>query len=159
MWPAGATVGRQPSRCVFEMNPWREFYGCRYPPSFASTKMGYLRTTNMPCCPTGSANRRPRPLTSSWKSTRTTWLWGAMRAQQPNRRRRGSHCARGNRGSASLLLERRRTDLRPKVSRAGSEAATAGGASSPSTGRCLRQASAGRSAITWFGHRFMNASS
>jgi hypothetical protein len=132
MWPAGATVGRQPSRCVFEMNPWREFYGCRYPPSFASTKMGYLRTTNMPCCPTGSANRRPLPPpTSSWKSTRTTWLWGAMRAQQSNRRRRGSHCARAieDRLPCLGLLERRRTDLRPKVSRAGSEAATAGGAS------------------------------
>ena len=44
MWPARATVGRQPSRCVFGMNPWRDFLWLPIPTVFASTRTDCLPT-------------------------------------------------------------------------------------------------------------------
>src|SRR4030095_11919552 len=132
MWPAGATVGRQPSRCVFEMNPWREFYGCRYPPSFASTKMGYLRRRTCRAVrvgrPIGARCRRPH------RVGRALAQLGFGERCEPNSQTAAAVAhivleAIEDRLPCLGLLGRRRTDLRPKVSRAGSEAATAGGAS------------------------------
>ena len=65
MWPARATIGRQPSRCVFGTNPWRDFSCLPIPTVFASTRTDCSPTSSMPCWRTGSANGSPLPLRAS----------------------------------------------------------------------------------------------